>query len=326
MGGLAVNDRIIRTFLAIAEEKSMAAAGSKLHFSQQVVSEHLKQLEEELGVQLVLRRRGSRQVALTRDGSDFMPLARSWAAFQDSFAERVEKFTRSRDRKVLRLAASSSAHQYIISHIVHKLMPVFPELELRLSVVEISDMLSAIASRAFDAAFMFETVPAHPSITVIPLFREERCVLCPANTRLSGRTVAVGELPPQYEVIYSNQTHNPAYDLWRVRNLPDEREPYLKVDSMMSIPNYLTDPCSWAIVPISVALQFISQSPEKLTLRHIVPTPEPRTFSLLIADNYPEKEVIQELLCCCDEYIAERPYLEKVLRNGKENVETAKIL
>lgn len=308
-----MNPQIIKTFLTIAERGSMAEAAKELHFSQQVVSEHLKMLERELGAQLLLRSKGSRSIALTRDGSDFLPLARSWVEFQEQFEEKLGQYIRSRGRGVFRLAASSSAHQYIISHIVRKLMPIFPEIELRLNVVEINEMPEAIANQSFDAAFMFETVPASPSITAIPLFTEERCILCPANSALPSRTITVNELPIGHEVIYTSTIQNDAYNEWRRLYLSEGNELHLKTNSLMSIANYLLDPRSWAVLPMSMALEFLSRSPDKLSIRHVVPAPAPRSFSLLVAKNYPEKNVIRELLNCCEEYISERPHLQRIL-------------
>ena len=308
-----MNNQIVKTFLTIAELGSMGEAARELHFSQQVVSEHLRQLEKELGVQLLIRSKGSRQVTLTRDGSDFLPLARSWGEFQRSFEEKLSHYVRSRGRGVFRLAASSSAHQYIISHIVRKLMPIFPEIELRLNVVEINDMPTAIANQSFDAAFMFETVPASPLITTIPLFTEERCILCPADSSLPNRTISVDELPAGHEVIYTSTIQNEAYNEWRRLYLSEGNELHLKTNSLMSIPNYLLDPSSWAVLPVSMAMESVSRSPEKLSIRHVVPAPAPRSFSLLVAKNYPEKNVIRELLNCCEEYIRERPYLQRIL-------------
>ena len=307
-----MNYQIIKTFLTIAELGSMADAGKKLHFSQQVVSEHLKQLENELGVQLVLRKKGSRQTALTTDGSDFLPLARSWAEFQAKFDEQVEHFVRSRGHNVFRLAASSSAHQYIISHIVHKLMQRFPELELRLSTMEIRDLPAAIASQAFDAAFVFEAKQEYPNITTIPLFLEERWILCPANTTLPDRLLSVKNLNPRFEVLYDWYLNNKEHMEWRQQHFAAGIEPFLKIGSLMSVHNYLTDPRCWNIMPASLASQQMSQYPGKLTTRRVTPPPPPRTCSLLLSNQYSDENVIRELLRCCDEFINERSYLEKI--------------
>ncbi|ULL19817.1 LysR family transcriptional regulator [Paenibacillus sp. H1-7] len=59
--------RQLRYFIAIAEEKQISAAAKKLHMAQPPLSQQLKQMEEELGVPLVIRH--GRGLELTEAGS-----------------------------------------------------------------------------------------------------------------------------------------------------------------------------------------------------------------------------------------------------------------
>ena len=54
-GGASVDIRQLETLLAVAEEGSFTAAADRLHTVQSNVSEHVRQLEAELGVQLLVR-------------------------------------------------------------------------------------------------------------------------------------------------------------------------------------------------------------------------------------------------------------------------------
>lgn len=58
IGGAGMDTRMIRYFLAIAEEENISKAAEKLHMSQPPLSRQLKQLEEELGVELFYRDKG----------------------------------------------------------------------------------------------------------------------------------------------------------------------------------------------------------------------------------------------------------------------------
>lgn len=61
--------RVLQYFLAVAREQSISAAAESLHLSQPTLSTQLKQLEEELGKQLLIRgTKGSRKVILTDEG------------------------------------------------------------------------------------------------------------------------------------------------------------------------------------------------------------------------------------------------------------------
>ena len=58
--------RVLRYFLAVAREESITKAAETLHMTQPPLSRQLKDLENEVGKQLLIR--GSRKVTLTEDG------------------------------------------------------------------------------------------------------------------------------------------------------------------------------------------------------------------------------------------------------------------
>ena len=58
--------RVLQYFLAVAREQNISAAAQSLHLTQPTLSRQLKELEEELGKQLMIR--GSRKITLTEDG------------------------------------------------------------------------------------------------------------------------------------------------------------------------------------------------------------------------------------------------------------------
>lgn len=61
--------RVLQYFLAIAREQSIIRAAESLHLSQPTLSTQIKNLEEELGKQLLIRgTKGSRKITLTEEG------------------------------------------------------------------------------------------------------------------------------------------------------------------------------------------------------------------------------------------------------------------
>ena len=65
-GGERMELRVLQYFLAVAREQNISAAAQSLHLTQPTLSRQLKELEEELGKQLMIR--GNRKVTLTQDG------------------------------------------------------------------------------------------------------------------------------------------------------------------------------------------------------------------------------------------------------------------
>lgn len=73
--------RVLRYFLAIAREESITGAANFLHLTQPTLSRQIRDLEEELGQQLLVRK--SHKVVLTKEGMIFRKRAEEIIAMVD---------------------------------------------------------------------------------------------------------------------------------------------------------------------------------------------------------------------------------------------------
>jgi DNA-binding transcriptional LysR family regulator len=69
---------LMRLFVRVAETGSLSATGHSLNLSQQMASRRLRELKEELGVQLV--QRSTHELTLTEAGERFLAEARDMLA------------------------------------------------------------------------------------------------------------------------------------------------------------------------------------------------------------------------------------------------------
>jgi DNA-binding transcriptional LysR family regulator len=82
--------RLLRAFLAVAEELHFTRAAARLYVAQQALSRDIRRLERELGAELFVRT--TRQVTLTADGARLLPHARRVTEAQDAL---IAEFART---------------------------------------------------------------------------------------------------------------------------------------------------------------------------------------------------------------------------------------
>ena len=80
----SLDSELLRTFLAVAETRSVTRAADRVHRTQSAVSMQIKKLEAMIGAPLFLR--GSRGVSLTPKGDQLLANARRIVALVDETA------------------------------------------------------------------------------------------------------------------------------------------------------------------------------------------------------------------------------------------------
>ena len=81
--------KILKYFIAVAEEKTISKAAQKLYISQPALSKQLKELENELDLQLF--ERGSRNIKLTEDGAFLLTQANEIVELMDKTLNNLNK-------------------------------------------------------------------------------------------------------------------------------------------------------------------------------------------------------------------------------------------
>ncbi len=111
--------RHLRYFVAVAAHGSFNRAAEALHLTQPALSRQVKDLEEELGVPLLVR--GQNTVKLTESGDLFYEEAREVLARANEAVQRVRGEARN---ETLRLGYAPSIIAGIMSAELHRLQPV----------------------------------------------------------------------------------------------------------------------------------------------------------------------------------------------------------
>lgn len=183
--------RHLRCFMAVAEELHFGRAAERLHIEQSPLSRAIKDLEEELNVQLFVRT--TRSTRLTRAGKLFFEhVPRVLTALQQA-RESVNGAAQGFNGQ-LRIALSDGAPSTMLPSLLALCREEEPDLEIRLFEVTFSQLLKGLREDMFDIGFSLSD-DVGEGIIAEQLWHEPLMVVVPArHPLLSHKRIPLDEV------------------------------------------------------------------------------------------------------------------------------------
>jgi DNA-binding transcriptional LysR family regulator len=149
--------RHVRTFLVLAEELHFGRAAARMHVAQSAVSQTLRALEDELGVQLFVR--SKRQVALAPAGHGFREHARRVLGELERAAA-AARAAASGETGQLVVGLSLAAALTVVPRLIAQFRKRHPGVEVRIEPASSVEQLEMLRSGRCDLGFM----PLNPEL------------------------------------------------------------------------------------------------------------------------------------------------------------------
>jgi LysR family transcriptional regulator, hca operon transcriptional activator len=200
--GLGMELRHLRYFVAVAEAGSLTvAAQRKLHTSQPSLSRQIRDLEDEVGAQLLTRR--ARGIELTPAGRAFLDHARGVLSQVEAAAEAA--------RRVVHPAKPCFTMGFLTGHeltwmpeALRILRDELPNIDVMISSQYSPLLADGIAKGKIDAAFL-RREKGVPGLAFRLLVKEPLMVILPINHHLAARkAISPGDLVGETFVIVSD--------------------------------------------------------------------------------------------------------------------------
>lgn len=175
----------------VAEELHFSRAAARVFLTQQALSRQIKELEDELGVQLFDRT--TRRVSLTLAGEVFYESVKDLIASFDDAVAAARRTTRALSGK-LRLGFIPGAALELTPLIIAAFKEAHPEVEIEMREFPAIDPSAGLASGITDVAFM-RLPQATPRIETETMFLDPVIAMVAAAHPFAGRSsVTVAEL------------------------------------------------------------------------------------------------------------------------------------
>ncbi|MBO1334183.1 LysR family transcriptional regulator [Streptomyces sp. VRA16 Mangrove soil] len=178
--------RQVKYFVAVAEELHFGRAAERLHIVQPTVSQQVRRLEREFGLELFDRT--SRSVRLTGAGRAFLPHARAILAAERAAAEAMDG-VRAEQETTLRVGTNVGLGLRL-DGVLTVLSERAPQLLVELVSGPGATRLQQVRDGELDATFLrgpdADPDPA-PGLELLPLWRDVLVAALPAAHPLAGR-------------------------------------------------------------------------------------------------------------------------------------------
>lgn len=189
--------RIIRE--TVRRNFNLTEVGNALFTSQSGVSKHIKDLEEELGVELFVRK-GKRLLGLTDPGKDLLVVVERMLQDAQNIKTLAEHYSQ-RDIGQLTIATTHTQARYALPRVIAAFKRSYPRVHLKLhqgSPQEITDLL--LGGEA-DIAIATEGLGQVPEFAAFPYYRWHHAVVVPAGHPLQDRGTLSLEAIAEYPII-----------------------------------------------------------------------------------------------------------------------------
>jgi DNA-binding transcriptional LysR family regulator len=203
--------RHLRYFVVVAEEQNVTRAAARLNVSQPPLSRQIRDLEEELGVELF--RRTAKSLALTEAGKLFLIETRAVLLRVDQAIEAVRALV-SHHRGVVRVGYAPSLTVRILPTTLATFEHAHPGVRVALHDLSSEECIEQLGSGKIDLALtvrpkksrmrglVFEKLASYPFC----------CAVCTSHPLARRRSVSLRELKSERFILYSRKDFPEYYE------------------------------------------------------------------------------------------------------------------
>jgi LysR family cys regulon transcriptional activator len=189
--------RIIRE--TVRRNFNLTEVANTLHTSQSGVSKHIKDLEDELGVELFVRK-GKRLLGLTEPGQELIGIVERILLDTQNIKKLGEQFS-NRDRGQLTIATTHTQARYALPRIVTAFKAEFPKVNLVLHEASPSEIVAMLRDGRADIGIATEALQDAPDLAAFPWYSWHHGVIVPKAHPLAKEDILTLEAIAEWPIV-----------------------------------------------------------------------------------------------------------------------------
>lgn len=181
-----MNFQQLRIVRETARQKfNLTDVANALHTSQSGVSKHIKDLEDELGVELYVRK-GKRLLGHTLPGQELVKIVERMLLDASNIKTIADQYS-NQDTGLLTIAATHTQARYTLPRVVTQFKARFPNVHLKLLQGSPKSVVDLLISGEADIGFATESLGDMNELLSFPLFQWHHVVVTPKGHALTKR-------------------------------------------------------------------------------------------------------------------------------------------
>jgi len=181
------------------QDLSVSAAAEALHTSQPGVSRQIRDLEEELGVE-IFARHGKRLTALTEPGRAVLAIAERILAEAANMKRAGEEFANEK-LGTLTIATTHTQARYALPKAVAAFKRRYPDVQLVIHQGNPTQICEMVLRGEAEFAIATEQIALYPELVSLPCYQWNRCVVVPSRHPLAKVKPLTLEAVANYPIV-----------------------------------------------------------------------------------------------------------------------------
>lgn len=174
--------RIVRE--TVKRDFNLTEVANALYTSQSGVSKHIKDLEEELGVELYVRK-GKRLLGLTEPGKEMVRIVERILQETANLKTLADEYSRQ-DAGELAIATTHTQARYSLPAIISEFRKLYPRVHLKLYQSGPDEIVQLLRSGEVDVGIATEALDQVPEFAAFPFYRWHHAVIVPKGHPLTA--------------------------------------------------------------------------------------------------------------------------------------------